>query len=293
MEELLIGSHVGMNGPEYYLGSVKEALSYGANTFMFYTGAPQNTYRKSLDDLKIPEGRKLIKESGINEDNIVVHCPYIINPANFSKPELYALSIDVLTSELARTAAFGVKILVLHPGASVGQDREQCIIAIAKAIDLALEGAHNDVKIALETMAGKGSEMGISFEEIKAIIDHSKYPEKLGVCFDTCHTNDAGYNLFDFDNVLKEFDKVIGIDKILIIHLNDSKNPLGAHKDRHENLGYGEIGFETLNKIAHHPLLKKVPKILETPYYNEKPPYKTEIQMLKEGKYISDWREKI
>ena len=293
MEELLIGSHVGMNGPEYYLGSVKEALSYGANTFMFYTGAPQNTYRKSLDDLKIPEGRKLIKESGINEDNIVVHCPYIINPANFSKPELYALSIDVLTSELARTAAFGVKILVLHPGASVGQDREQCILAIAQAIDLALEGAHNDVKIALETMAGKGSEMGITFEEIKAIIDHSKYPEKLGVCFDTCHTNDAGYNLFDFDNVLKEFDKVIGIDKILVVHLNDSKNPLGAHKDRHENLGYGEIGFETLNYIAHHPLLAKVPKILETPYYNEKPPYKTEIQMLKEGKYISDWREKI
>ena len=293
MEELLIGSHVGMNGPEYYLGSVKEALSYGANTFMFYTGAPQNTYRKSLDDLKIPEGRKLIKESGINEDNIVVHCPYIINPANFSKPELYALSIDVLTSELARTAAFGVKILVLHPGASVGQDREQCIIAIASAIDLALEGAHNNVKIALETMAGKGSEMGITFEEIKAIIDHSKYPEKIGVCFDTCHTNDAGYNLFDFDNVLKEFDKVIGIDKILVVHLNDSKNPLGAHKDRHENLGYGEIGFETLNYIAHHPLLAKVPKILETPYYNEKPPYKTEIQMLKEGKYISDWREKI
>ena len=293
MEELLIGSHVGMNGPEYYLGSVKEALSYGANTFMFYTGAPQNTYRKSLDELKISEGRKLIKESGINEDNIVVHCPYIINPANFSKPDLYALSIDVLTSELARTAAFGVKMLVLHPGASVGQDREQCIVAIANAIDLALEGAHNDVKIALETMAGKGSEMGVSFEEIKAIIDHSKYPEKLGVCFDTCHTNDAGYNLFDFDNVLKEFDQVVGIDKILVVHLNDSKNPLGAHKDRHENLGYGEIGFEALNYIAHHPLLAKIPKILETPYYNEKPPYKTEIQMLKEGKFISDWRDRI
>ncbi|MBO4286317.1 MAG: deoxyribonuclease IV [Bacilli bacterium] len=293
MEELLIGSHVGMNGPEYYLGSVKEALSYGANTFMFYTGAPQNTYRKSLDELKIPEGRKLIKEAGLDEDKIVVHCPYIINPANFSKPDLYALSIDVLVSELARTAAFGVKMLVLHPGASVGQDREQCIVAIANAIDLALEGAHNDVKIALETMAGKGSEMGVSFEEIKAIIDHSKYPEKLGVCFDTCHTNDAGYNLFDFDNVLKEFDRIIGVDKILVVHLNDSKNPLGAHKDRHENLGYGEIGFDALNYIAHHPLLAKVPKILETPYYNEKPPYKTEIQMLKEGKYISNWRDNI
>lgn len=293
MEELLIGSHVGMTGPEYYLGSVKEALSYGANTFMFYTGAPQNTYRKSLDELKIPEGRKLIKEAGLDEDKIVVHCPYIINPANFSKPDLYALSIDVLVSELARTAAFGVKMLVLHPGASVGQDREQCIVAIANAIDLALEGAHNDVKIALETMAGKGSEMGVSFEEIKAIIDHSKYPEKLGVCFDTCHTNDAGYNLFDFDNVLKEFDRIIGVDKILVVHLNDSKNPLGAHKDRHENLGYGEIGFDALNYIAHHPLLAKVPKILETPYYNEKPPYKTEIQMLKEGKYISNWRDTI
>lgn len=292
-DELLIGSHVGLGGPDYYLGSVKEALSYGANTFMFYTGAPQNTYRKSLDDMKIPEGRALIKQAGIDESKIVVHCPYIINPANFSKPDLYALSVDVLVSELVRTAAFGAKMLVLHPGASVGQDREQCIVAIANAIDLALEGAHNDVKIALETMAGKGSEMGITFEEIKAIIDHSKYPSKLGVCFDTCHTHDAGYDLFDFDNVLKHFDEVIGLDKILVVHLNDSKNVRGAHKDRHENLGYGEIGFDVLNKIAHHPAFKDVPKILETPYYNEKAPYKAEIAMLKEGKFIPSWRDFI
>ena len=292
-ETFLIGSHVGMNGPEYYLGSVKEALSYGATTFMFYTGAPQNSYRKPLDTLKIAEGRALIKASGIDESKIVVHAPYIINPANFSNPELYQLSMDLILNELIRTAAFGAKILVLHPGASVGQDREQCILAIAKVLDIVLEGAHNDVKIALETMAGKGTEMGITFEEIKAIIDHSKYPEKLGVCFDTCHTSDSGYNLFEFDSVLDEFDRIIGLDKILVVHLNDSKNVRGAHKDRHENLGYGEIGFETLNYIAHHPAFKDVPKILETPYYNEKPPYKTEIQMLKEGKYIEGWRDNI
>ena len=292
-EKFLIGSHVSMNAPEFYLGSVKEALSYGASTFMFYTGAPQNSYRKPLGELRIAEGRALIKEAGIDESKIVVHAPYIINPANFSKPDLYQLSMDLLLNEVIRTAAFGAKILVLHPGSSVGQDREECILAIAKVLDVVLEGAHNDVKIALETMAGKGSEMGISFEEVRAIIDACKYPEKLGVCFDTCHTNDAGYNLFEFDEVLKEFDRIIGLDKILVIHLNDSKNVRGAHKDRHENLGYGEIGFDVLNYIAHHPAFKDVPKILETPYYNEKPPYKAEIAMLKEGKYIEGWRDKL
>ena len=292
-KDLLIGSHVSMNGPNYYLGSVEEALSYGANVFMFYTGAPQNSYRKPLNELKIKEGRALIKASGINEDKIVVHAPYIMNPANISKPDLYELTIKLLYNEVVRTAGFGAKILVLHPGAHVGQGKEIAIAAVSKTLDLVLENDHSDVKIALETMAGKGTEVGSNFNEIKEIIENCKHKDRLGVCLDTCHISDAGYDISDFDTVLKEFDNIIGLDRLLVVHLNDSKNINGSHKDRHENLGYGEIGFDILNKIAHHPLLTAIPKILETPYINEKPPYKEEISMLRASKFIPGWRDKF
>lgn len=290
--KLYIGSHVSMNSPEFYLGSVKEAISYGSSTFMFYTGAPQNTYRKPLDELKIQEGRTLLKEHGFDEAKLIVHAPYIINGANKSREDLFDLSINVIGSEIRRTAGFGCKILVLHPGAHVGQGAEVGIDNLAECLNEVLSKDNTDVKIALETMAGKGSEIGITFEQIRAIIDKCKYPERLGVCLDTCHINDAGYDVHDVDGVLKEFDRIIGIDRLLVIHINDSKNPRGAHKDRHENIGYGEIGFETLNKYIHHPLLDGIPKVLETPYINEKPPYKQEIQMLKDGKYVEGWREK-
>ena len=290
--ELYIGSHVSMNGPEFYLGSVKEALSYGATTFMFYTGAPQNTYRKPTSELKIQEGRKLIAEHGIDESKIVVHAPYIINGANKSREDLFDLSIKVIGSEIKRTADFGCQILVLHPGAHVGQGEEAGIDNLAECLDEVLSNDNTNVKIALETMAGKGSEIGITFEQIRAIIDKCHYPERLGVCLDTCHVSDAGYDIHDVDELLKEFDRVIGLDRLLVVHINDSKNPRAAHKDRHENVGYGYIGFDTLNKYIHHPLLNGIPKILETPYVNEKPPYKTEIQMFKDGKYVEGWREK-
>ena len=290
--ELYIGSHVSMNGPDFYLGSVKEALSYGATTFMFYTGAPQNTYRKPTSELKIQEGRKLIAENHIDESKIVVHAPYIINGANKSREDLFDLSIKVIGSEIQRTADFGCQILVLHPGAHVGQGEEVGIDNLAECLDEVLSKDNTNVKIALETMAGKGSEIGITFEQIRTIIDKCHYPERLGVCLDTCHINDAGYDVHDVDGVLKEFDRIIGLDRLLVVHINDSKNPRAAHKDRHENVGYGYIGFETLNKYIHHPLLNGIPKILETPYINEKPPYKTEIQMFKDGKYVDGWREK-
>ena len=290
-QTIYLGSHVSLNGPEYYLGSVKEALSYGANTFMFYTGAPQNSYRKPLNELKILEGRELIKENNIDETKLVVHAPYIINPANFSRPDLYNMSIDFIANELIRSAAFGAKILVLHPGASVGQDREECFKAVAKALDEVFLKAPNDVKIALETMSGKGTEIGITFNEIKKIIDYSNNKDRIGVCLDTCHIHDAGYDIEDIDGVLNEFDNIIGLDRLLVIHINDSKNPRGAHKDRHENVGYGYIGFINLAKYIHHPKLVNIPKILETPYYNEKPPYKEEINMLKYNNYIKGWRD--
>lgn len=291
-ETIYLGSHVSLNGPEYYFGSVKEALSYGANTFMFYTGAPQNSFRKPTSELRIKEGRALIKESGLDESKIVVHAPYIVNPANYSKPDLYQMSIDFITRELIRCEEFNAITLVLHPGASVGQDRSECIKAISNALNLCFKAAPNKVRIALETMSGKGTELGITFEEVKAMIDliEPQYQERIGVCLDTCHINDAGYDVHDVDGVLKEFDRVIGLNKLLVIHINDSKNPREAHKDRHENVGYGYIGFETLSKYVHHPLLRDIPKILETPYYNEKPPYKEEITMLRNNEFKEGWR---
>ena len=291
-DDILLGSHVSMNGPEYYLGSVKEALSYGANVFMFYTGAPQNSYRKPLNELKIQEGRELIKEHGIDESKIVVHAPYIINGCNKKNPDIFQLTKDMIANELKRTAGFGCKMLVLHPGAHVGVGEDEGIDNLVEVLDDVLSKDNSDVKIALETMAGKGTEIGITFGQIRKIIDKCQYPDRLGVCLDTCHISDAGYDVHDVDGVLKEFDKVIGLDRLLVVHLNDSKNPRGAHKDRHENVGYGYIGYETMYKYAHHPLLNGIPKILETPYFNEKPPYKQEIKMLRDGQFVEGWREK-
>ena len=290
-KEIYLGSHVGMGAPDYYLGSVKEALSYGSNTFMFYTGAPQNSFRKPLNELKIHEGRKLIEESGIDESKIVVHAPYIINAANRSSLEIYEKSIELIISELRRTYAFGAKIMVLHPGSHVGFGSDYGISALAEALDVALANDGTDVKIAIETMAGKGKEIGITFEEVESIIEKCKFKDRIGVCLDTCHINDAGYDVKErFDEVIEKFDKVIGINRLLVVHVNDSKNPIGAHKDRHENIGYGFIGFDALYHVVHHPKLSGIPMILETPYYNEKAPYKQEIEMLRSGKFVN-WRD--
>ncbi len=291
-KDLLIGSHVGMNGPDYYLGSVKEAISYNASTFMFYTGAPQNSYRKPLSELKIEEGRALLAKHGFDESKIVVHAPYIINPANPTREDLLELSIKLIVNELQRTAAFGASILVLHPGNHLGAGPEVAIEVLAKTLDqiFAIDGTN--VKIAIETMAGKGSEIGITFEEVRQIIDKCSYKERLGVCLDTCHVSDAGYNINDVDGLLNEFDRIIGLNRLLVVHVNDSKNPCGAHKDRHENIGYGEIGFETLCRIANHPRLKDIPKILETPYINEKAPYFDEIKMLRDESFVENWKVK-
>ena len=292
-DKIYIGSHVSMNAPEFYLGSVKEAISYGSTTFMFYTGAPQNSIRKPLEDLKIEEGRKLLLEHGFDESKIVVHAPYIINPANSVKQDLYDLSVKTIISELRRTAGFHAHILVLHPGSHVGAGSEVGIQTTAKALNEVFAQDGTDVKIALETMAGKGAEIATSFDEIKKIIELCDYKDRLGVCLDTCHISDAGYDMNDFDSILNEFDQKIGLNRLLVIHVNDSKNPMSAHKDRHENIGYGYIGFDNLYKVIHHPRLKDVPKILETPYYNEKAPYKHEIEMLLSGQFDPNWRDKI
>lgn len=293
MSKLILGSHVGMSAPDYFLGSVKEALSYGSSTFMFYTGAPQNTARKPLEDLKIPEGRKLMEENGINLQHLVVHAPYLINLANTLNDATFELGVSFLVSELQRTAAFGAEILVLHPGASLKAPLDLALNRLVEGLNLALAQDGTNVKIALETMAGKGSEVGRNFEEIRYVLDNVTNSYRLGVCLDTCHVNDAGYDVAQFDKLLQDFDDVIGLDRLSVVHVNDSKNPRGAQKDRHENLGYGTIGFETLSKIVNHERLINVPKILETPWFKGKPPYKEEIAMLKSQKYISAWRDEF
>lgn len=290
MDNLLIGCHVSMSSPDYYEGTVKEALSYGANTFMFYTGAPQNSFRQPLEKLKIEEGRKLIKEAGLDESKIIVHAPYIINIANQLNDFNYDLARKALAGEIKRTAAFGCKTLVLHPGSHVNTGVENGLKSIIRALNEVLDKDDTDVKIALETMAGKGSEMGTSFEQMKQIIDGVHKSERVGVCLDTCHINDNGFELDDFDKILDEFDSILGLNKLLVVHVNDSKNPLCSHKDRHENLGYGTIGFDKLNRVVHNKRISHVPFELETPYVDGLPPYKKEISMLREGKF-EDWRK--
>ena len=288
---LLIGSHVGMNGPDYYLGSVKEAISYKASTFMFYTGAPQNSYRKPLNELKISEGRSLLRENGFDESKIVVHAPYIINAANPNNPDLLDLSIKVLINELQRTEAFHASILVLHPGNHLGAGPEKAIEVLANTLDKVFANDGTNVKIAIETMAGKGSEIGTSFEQIRDIINKCHFKDRLGVCLDTCHVHDAGYDISDVDGLLDEFNRIIGLDRLLVVHVNDSKNIRSAHKDRHENIGYGEIGFDVLCRFVNHPNLINIPKILETPYINEKAPYSDEIRMLRAESFEKNWKD--
>ena len=280
-----IGSHVGMSGKEMMLGSVKEALSYGANTFMLYTGAPQNTRRKDVSELRVEEAWELMRANDITE--FVVHAPYIINLANTVKPEIYQLAVDFLKTEIERTAAMGSKTLVLHPGSHVNAGADAGIASIIKGLNEVLT-KDTPVHIALETMAGKGSEIGRSFEELAHIYDGVTYNDKLRVCFDTCHVNDAGYDIVNhYDDVFAEFDRVIGLEQIAVFHVNDSLNPLGAHKDRHANIGKGTIGYDTLHRLVHDETFANVPKILETPWLCEEssakktiPPYKEEIEWL-------------
>lgn len=294
---LIIGSHVSFNKDSQLLSSVREALAYDANTFMFYTGAPQNTKRIPINDEKTYEAFKLMKDNNMDLRNIIVHAPYIINPAN---TENIDFSINFLRQEIDRVEKLGITKLVLHPGSHVQLGEDIAIKNITHVLNSCLL-SDNKVDICLETMAGKGTEMGINFDQLKKIIDGVLYKDKVKVCLDTCHLNDAGYDLKEFDVILDEFDKKIGIDKIACVHINDSKNILGSHKDRHENIGLGTIGFDNLINIIYHDKLKGVPKILETPYItngiDEKnkiyAPYKFEIEMIKNKKMNTNLLEDI
>lgn len=292
MTPFLIGSHVSMKGKEMLLGSAQEAAQYGENVFMIYTGAPQNTRRKSIEDLNIPAAKTFM--AAHEQREIVVHAPYVVNLGNTVKPANFQFAISFLTAEVQRAAALGAKQIVLHPGAHVGAGAPAAIAQIAQGLDTILTAAESPVQIALETMAGKGTEVGRSFEELAAIIDATPHNERLSVCFDTCHTSDAGYAIAtDFDGVLNEFDHVIGLDRLKVVHLNDSKNPQGSHKDRHTNIGLGTLGFDVLNAVAHHPQLTTVPKIMETPVIGPDRkhgvnPHGYEVAMLKHQQFNPD-----
>ncbi len=289
---LLIGSHVSYDSSKQIYKSFKEALSYNESTFMFYTGAPQNTRRSKINKEYVLKVKEEMKELNLPFDKIIVHAPYIINLANKSDEDKYRFAINFLKQEVKRCEELEIKYLVLHPGSHVGCGIDEGIINIANALNEVLE--NSTVTILLETMAGKGTEVGSSFEEISKIINLLTDKSHIGVCMDTCHMNDAGYSLVDFDKILDEFDKIVGIKYLHCIHINDSKNPVSSHKDRHENIGFGTIGFDTLIKIIYNDRLKDIPKILETPYIDRKyPPYKYEIEMIKNKKFDPDLIEKI
>ena len=293
-----IGSHVSMSGKDMLLGSAKEAVSYGADTFMFYTGAPQNTRRKDISELNIDAAWEYMNTHSI--DGIIVHAPYIINLGNTVKPETFSLAVEFLAKEIGRTISCRSHTLILHPGAHVGAGTEAGTAQIIKGLNEVLT-ADTDCVIALETMAGKGSEIGRTFEELARIYDGVVHNEKLRVCFDTCHTSDSGYDIIHhFDDVINEFDHILGKEQIAVFHINDSKNVPGAAKDRHENIGFGQIGFDALNYIVRHPDFEDIPKILETPWIpspddrkKSYPPYKHEIAMLRKGVFDPGLKEKV
>ncbi len=296
---LIIGSHVSF-GKNQLLGATQEAISYGSNTFMFYTGAPTNTIRKDIDKISTEKAIELMNKNGINIEDVICHAPYIVNLGNAKILEKYNFSKDFIKKELIRCDEMGITKMVLHPGNAIDITKQEGLDNIINALNEILDGTTKCL-ILLETMAGKGTECGNTTEELAYIIDHINRKEQIGVCLDTCHLNDGGYVIKDFDTYLDDFDKKIGIDKIKCIHINDSKNEQGSHKDRHANFGLGTIGFDNLINVIYNERLKNVPKILETPYIGDTddakerlyPPYKYEIAMIRDKKFNPEFLNEI
>lgn len=287
---LIIGSHVSFNNKKQLLGSVEEAISYNANTFMIYTGGAQSTMRSVINDELTYEGYKLMLENNINAKNVIVHAPYIINLANRSDKNKYDFYIDFFIKELDRCKTLGLDKIVLHPGSATTCTKEEAIENIVHGINLVYKSTTNTM-ILLEFMSGKGTEVGTSIDELKAIIDKIEDKNRIGVCLDSCHMNDAGIDISKIDEFLDEFDSKIGIDKIKCFHINDSMNPIGSHKDRHANIGYGTIGFNNLLNVVYNKRLEGIPFILETPYINRNQsdayaPYKMEIESIRKKEFI-------
>jgi len=297
---ILLGSHINFESKTGLLGATKKAIEIGANSFMVYTGAPQNTKRAKIDVAITKKAHFLMKKNNINQENIFVHAPYIINLANKKDLEKYTFSINFIKEELNRTKELGIKYIVLHPGNHLGEGIEEGSKNIIEALNKIINDTKETV-ILLETMAGKGTEIGSSFNEIKEIIAKIENKTRIGVCMDTCHMNDAGYDIKNFDQLLIEFENIVGLKYLKCIHTNDTMNEKGAKKDRHQNIGFGKLGFETMINVIYNEKTKDIPKILETPYISkiegEKDkvlaPYKEEIQMIKNKVFDQKLYEKI
>lgn len=278
---LKIGSHIPFKAPNYLIDSVKETINNGANVMMIYLGAPQNSKRVSVEKYNLEQYQKEFNQI-IKPEDIIVHAPYIINLANKEKSNF---AKQFLIEEIKRMNYIGAKYIVLHPGASLKQNVDEAIINLSNNIKDVLKET-KDVEIIIETMSGKGTEIGTSLEQLAKIIELTN-EQRVGICLDTCHMWDAGYDIKnDFENnngeeLFNKLNQLNLLNKIKVIHLNDSKNNIGSHKDRHENIGKGFIGLKALKKIANHPNFDNIPIILETPWVEEKMIYKEEIKMIK------------
>lgn len=270
---IYIGNHVSSSKGFEAMG--KQALSLGGDTFAFFTRNPRGGKAKDIDEADVKRLKELMAENHFGK--LVAHAPYTMNVCA-AKDSVREFSVEMLADDLKRMEYLPGNYYNFHPGSHVGQGAEKGISLIADALNLAISPSQSTV-VLLETMAGKGSEIGGRFEELREIIDRVECKDKIGVCFDTCHTWDAGYNLADIDSVLTEFDKVIGIDKLCAVHFNDSMNVNASHKDRHQKIGEGEIGADILKSIARHSVLQNKPFILETP--NEDEGYKHEISLIR------------
>lgn len=271
---LKIGCH--LSSAKGYVAMGKDAVKIGANTFQFFTRNPRGGAAKPLDEKDMQSYREFAKENGLG--TILAHAPYTLNAAA-AKEDLRQFAFEVMKDDLYRLSLIPGSMYNFHPGSHVKQGVEVGIDLISNHLNRVLEYNVNTI-VLLETMAGKGSEVGRSFEEIQAIIEKTERKDMLGVCLDTCHVYDAGYDIAaNLEGVLQEFDQVIGLDRLKAIHLNDSKNPFASHKDRHEKIGEGSIGVEAIQRIINHPLLCELPFYLETP--NELDGYAKEIALLK------------
>jgi len=299
LDVMYLGSHVSFNEKQL-VGCIEQSILYGANTFMFYSGAPQNTIRRKIDLDLLEDAKKMMKDYQFNSEKIICHAPYIINLANKKDLEKWQFYCDFLRKEIERCEMLGISNLVLHPGTATGMEKIEAIANIIEGLNKVLEN-NTTVRILLETMAGKGSEVGSNIEELKQIYDGINKKENIMFCLDTCHLNDSGIDLSAFSTYLEQFEQVFGLSKIGCIHINDSKNEIGAKKDRHANFGMGTIGFETLMNIILDKRLRDVPFILETPYVKEfesdkkriYPPYKFELEMIKNYHFNPNFLEDI
>ena len=285
-DKLKIGCHLSASGG--YLSMGKEAVAMGADTFAFFTRNPRGGAAKEINQDDVDAFLVLAAENGISQ--LVAHSPYTLNPCS-SNEHTRQFALETMKDDLLRMEYTPGNLYNFHPGSHTGQGTETGIEEIAFLLNTVITDEQTTT-VLLETMAGKGSEIGKRFEELAAIYDGVRFPDRLRVCFDTCHVHDAGYDLTaNPDLVLDEFDKTLGKDQIAVFHINDSKNEKGAAKDRHANLGVGQIGFAPLYHIVHHPDFLTIPKILETPWYpdpqNPKkllPPYRREIAWLRAGR---------